>query len=119
VPVRLNNQLPRRHPAHSPTTRSEAGYHAWLRRAVDEAETHGGPDAAAERFYRLVLGDETWGGLSDEFRRTFVGNGPAIDEKLTGLVPGPDTRSLAADIWSTLLILLSLRFLDEVLGFGG
>jgi pimeloyl-ACP methyl ester carboxylesterase len=52
------------------------------RRALAAGERS--PDAAVETLFREVLGDDGWDGLPDDYRRTFIENGPAVLADLRG-----------------------------------
>lgn len=71
---------------------------AWgemLTSQVQAAAAAGGPAAASDRLYRIVLGDAAWQGLPDAVRQMVVDNGPAVLAELTGGWSRPDPAVLA------------------------
>jgi esterase len=70
---------------------------AWADRMLADvrAAAADGPAAAADRFYRIVLGDQTWAGLPDEIHEIFLDNGPTLLAELTGEWTTPTAEGLA------------------------
>jgi esterase len=71
---------------------------AWgemLTSQVQAAAAAGGPAAASDRLYRIVLGDAAWQGLPEAVRQMVVDNGPAVLAELTGGWSRPDPAVLA------------------------
>jgi esterase len=71
---------------------------AWgkmLASQVQAAAAAGGPAAASDRLYRIVLGDAAWQGLPEAVRQMVVDNGPAVLAELTGGWSRPDPAVLA------------------------
>ncbi len=66
-----------------------------LQRRLHEVLDKEGVDAAAETFYRLVIGDAGWASLTPELRSILVANCPALLAEMDGQWFRPDTESLA------------------------
>lgn len=71
---------------------------AWretLASRVHAAAAAGGPAAASDRLYRIVLGDAAWQGLPDAVRQMVLDNGPAVLAEFAGGLSRPDPAVLA------------------------
>ena len=71
---------------------------AWgemVRSQLQAAAAAGGPGAASERLYRIMLGDAIWQGFPDAVRQMVVDNGPAVLAEFAGGWSRPDPAVLA------------------------